>query len=535
MRKKILTIMFICIMGITTAACGNKKAASFKNKPLAVTLADEPLTVDPNKSTDTNSASLISQIMEGLYKYDKNGNIVPGVAKSMAKVTNDGKTYTFDLRKDAKWSNGQPVTSKDFVASFTRMVDPKTKAQYASLFDAFKNFEAIQKGKMSADKLGVKALGDYKLQIQLTKRVPYINDLLADKYMPLNRDALKKFGPKYGTSAKEAVYNGPYKLEGWTGSNSKWSYVKNPYYWNRHNVKINKVNVTVTKEQNTAINLFNSGKIQETTVSGQYVKANKNNPELKTHLTGRLNYLDFSSKISKTNSENLRKAISYVLDRKQITDRILQDGSAPSKNMVIEGDQKNPSNGKDMANETGDLLKQNIAESKKYWNKYLQEIGKKHVTINLLTDNLDDDMHVGQYIQSVAEKNLKGLNITITSLPHAQHVQRDFDGKFEMNLTGWSTDWLDASDFISLGSVKNSVNFTHWKDNKFEKILTDANSKTGQARYDGLIKANKYLMSVQGKVPLYQPAEPKLVSKEVGGLTYSLLNDAQYQYAYWKK
>lgn len=534
MKKKLLSLMLLILLSIGVSACSSKKAASLKDKPLNVTLADEPLTVDPNKSSDTNSASLISQIMEGLYKYDKNGKPVPGVAKKMATITNDGKTYTFNLRKDAKWSNGQPVTAQDFVTSFTRMVDPKTKAQYSNLFEPFKNYQAIADGKLPASKLGVKALGKYKLQIQLTKKVPYMDDLLADKYLPLNTDAVKKYGAKYGTSAATAIYNGPYKLEGWSGSNGTWSYVKNPYYWNQHNVRIKKVNVTVTKEQNTAINLFNSGKIQETTVSGQYVKANKNNPELKTHLMGRLNYLDFSSKLKKTNSENLRKAMSYVIDRNQITKNILEDGSTPSKNMVIEGDQKNPKTGQDMADETGNLLKQNIPAAKKYWQAYLKEQGTNHVTIDLMTDNLDADMHVGQYIQSVAQKNFKGLKINITSLPHAQHVQRDFDGNFEMNLTGWSTDWLDANDFLSLGSVSNTVNFTHWKDGHFEKLLADANSHSGQARYDGLIKANKYLMKIQGKVPLYQPAEPKLVSKDVGGLTYTLLNDAQYQYAYWK-
>lgn len=534
MKHKLISFGAILIAGISLAACGNKQAASKSNKPLNVTLPDEPLTADPNKSTDTNSAQLIFQTYEGLYTYNKANKLTPGVATKKIKPTNNGTTYTFNLKKNAKWANGQTVTAQDFVNSFRRTVDPKTKAQYASLYDAFKNYAAIQAGKMSADKLGAKAIGKHKLQIQLTKRVPWFNDLVASKFYPLNTATVKKYGQEYGTNASKTMANGPYKLTGWTGSNSSWHYVKNPHYWDAKHVKINKINVTVTKDQNTAINLFQSGKIQETNVSGQYVKANAKNPNLHKHLTGRMNYLYFNNKYKPTNSENLRQAFSYIIDNQTITDDVLQDGSAPAKSMIPIGDQKDPATGKDMATSIGNLLPTDKATAKAYWNKYLKETGKKSITLNLLTDDLDEDKHVGQYIQAAAEKNFKGLKITLTSLPHAQHVDRDFSGKFQLNLTGWSTNWLDAYDFLDLLQTGNSVNFTNWSNKTYDNMLNEANAATGQARYDKLAAADKYLMSVKGAIPLYQPAENKLISSKVGGLTYSILNEAQYKYAYWK-
>jgi peptide/nickel transport system substrate-binding protein/oligopeptide transport system substrate-binding protein len=202
--------------------------------------------------------------------------------------------------------------------------------------------------------------------------------------------------------------------------------------------------------------------------------------------------------------------------------------------MVPVGDQKNPATGKDMANSIGNLLPTNQSIAKKYWNQYLKETGKKAITLNLLTDDVDEDKHVGQYIQSIAEKNFKGLQITLTSLPHAQHVDRDFNGKFQLNLTGWSTNWLDAYDFLDLLQTGNSVNFTNWSNKAYDNLLIAANKTTGQNRYDKLAAADKYLMKVKGAIPLYQPAENKLISSKVGGLTYSILNEAQYQYAYWK-
>lgn len=519
---------------VALSGCGQASGQTkSQDKTLSVTLASEPATADPNKSTDTNSGSVISQTMEGLYTYNKQGKVVAGVATKMVKPTNQGKTYTFTLKKNAKWANGQAVTAQDFVTSLRRWVDPKTKAQYASLLSAFQNYDAIQKGKLPASKLGVKALSKTKLQFQLSKAVPYFDDLVAG-YYPLNTAAVKKYGQKYGTSAAKTVSNGAYKLVGWTGSNSSWTYVKNPHYWNADNVKIKHVKVSVTKDETTAANLFKSGKIQETTVSGEYVRANANDSQLHTHLLGRLQYLYVNSKKTKTNSENLRQAISYVMNRSTLTTKVLQDGSKPALSAVPRGDQANPKTGQDMAAQVGNLLPTDVTKAKTYWQKYLKETGKSKVTLNLLTDDTDDDKHVGTYLQSVMQKNFKGLTVNITSIPHAQHVARDFAGTFELNLTGWSTSWLDASDFLSLAAKTNTVNFTGWDDEQFNQLLDSANQKSGLARYNGLMAADQRLMAVKGYIPVYQPSEAKLVSKDVGGLSYSLLHEAQYKYAYWK-
>ncbi|ATU70420.1 peptide ABC transporter substrate-binding protein [Levilactobacillus brevis] len=533
MRRFVSLIPITLLLLAGLSACGSKTSAN-QNKTLNVTLADEPATVDPNKDTDTNSASVIAQTMEGLYTYSKSNKIIPGVATKVVKPTNHGKTYTFTLKKTAKWANGQRVTAQDFVTSLRRMADPTTKAQYASVLSAFKNYNAVQHGKLAPSKLGITALSKTKLQIQLTKAVPYFNDLVASKYYPLNTAAVRKYGSKYGTNAARAMSNGPYKLVGWTGSNSTWRYVKNPHYWNAQNVKIHQIKVAVTKDSTTAANLFNAGKIQETTVSGEYVRANGNSKQLHTHLLGRMNLLYFNSKRQTTASENLRQAVSYAIDRNQLTNSVLKDGSKAALSAVPRGDQTNPQTGKDMASEVGNLLTYNVSTAKHYWQKYLKETGKTKVTLSILTDDSDDDKKVGTYLQSVLEKNLPGLTITLTQIPHAQHVSRDFAGNFDINLIGWSTNWLDASDYLDLAAKGNSVNFTNWNDQTYNQILTSAENQSGQARYNGLVKADKYLMRVKGYVPLYQPSEAKLISKQVGGLTYSLLNDAQYQYAYWK-
>ncbi|UIF28810.1 peptide ABC transporter substrate-binding protein [Levilactobacillus brevis] len=533
MKHLALTAPLALLLLVTLSGCGNAAGNTTKNRTLNVTLPSEPATADPNKSTDTNSGSVISQTMEGLYTYNQNGKIVAGVATKVVTPTNHGKTYTFNLRQNAKWANGQAVTAQDFVTSLRRWVAPKTKAQYANKLSAITGYTAIQNGKADPSTLGVKALSKTKLQITLSKAVPYFNDLVSD-YYPLNTATVKKYGQKYGTNATKTMSNGAYKLVGWTGSNSSWTYVKNTHYWNAKDVKIKKVKVAVTKDESTAATLFKSGKVQETTVSSQYVRANANNRELHQTLQGRLQYLYVNSKRSATNSENLRQAISYVTNRKTLTSKVLQDGSKPALSAVPRGDQANPKTGEDMATQLGNLLPTDVAKAKTYWAKYLKETGKTKVTLNLLTDDTDDDKHVGTYLQSVMEKNFKGLTVTTTSIPHAQHVARDFAGTFDLNLTGWSTNLLDASDFLDLAAKGNSVNFTGWNDPTFNQLLAKAENETGLTRYNTLMDANQRLMAVKGYIPLYQPSQAKLVSKDVGGLKDTLLHAAQYKYAYWK-
>lgn len=151
--------------------------------------------------------------MEGLYRAKSDGSQEKAMATS-EKVSKDGKTYTFTLRKDNKWSNGDPVTAQDFVYSWRRTVDPKTASQYAYLFEGIKNATDIQNGKKKPETLGIKAVGKYKLVVTLDRRIPYFNNLMAfGSFFPQNEKAVKKYGSKYGTASKYMVYNGPYIMQ----------------------------------------------------------------------------------------------------------------------------------------------------------------------------------------------------------------------------------------------------------------------------------------------------------------------------------
>lgn len=538
--RKLVTYGLLVGSTLLLAACSSKGSSEKQaNKTLNVTLPMEPSTADPNKATDTYSGSMISQTLEGLYDVTNQGKVVPGVATKIVKPTNNRTTYVFNLRKNAKWQNGDPVTAQDFVTSFDRQADPKTKSQYASHFQDFKNFAAIQKGKAKPSSLGVKALGKYKLKVELNAPDPTFNFKAASQFYPLNTSAVKKFGQSYGTSASKTVSNGPYVLTTWDPSKDAWYYKKNKQYWDSDSVKIHKVHVQVVKDSSTAQNLFASGKIQETMMTGEYVKqdAQKYKNNMVFTKKGQTEFLNFSTKNKATSNKNFRLAFSYSLDRKQLTSKVLQDGSAPAKSMVPEGDGSNPKTGKDFNDDLSRKVAYNKQYAQQYWKKAQKQLGTNKVNVELLSSDGPNMKQVGEYIQSAVEKNLKGVKVSLVSIPQQQQLSRMFGGKYQITMLGWSTDFPDPSDFLNLMTKSNTVNFTHWSNPEYEKAMAKVNDTakySGEKRWNLMVDAGNISIQQQPSIPLYQITDAHLVSSKVGGLKYSLLTDSLYRYAYWK-
>lgn len=317
MKKRIwISSIAIVALGLVLTGCGSQQSS--QQKTLNVTATQSIATADPNKADDIASQAAIAQFMEGLYTTNQKGKVVPAIAKKVAKPTNNGKTYTFNLRHNAKWSNGKKVTAADFVYSVQRQVDPNTKSQEVGHVAEIKNATAITAGKKAVKTLGVKALGKYKLQITLQQRVPYFNYRLATEIYPLNKQFTEKYGNKYGTSAQRTLSNGPYVLKSWNGTNDTWKYVKNPYYYDRKQVRIKNIKVQTVKNNSTAENLFQSNEVQVTQITGTQVSAAEQGSlksQMKVTKLNQLYFMLWNQKRSALQNTDLRRAVSYALNR----------------------------------------------------------------------------------------------------------------------------------------------------------------------------------------------------------------------------
>ncbi|MFP6334101.1 peptide ABC transporter substrate-binding protein, partial [Bacillus subtilis] len=193
---------------------------------------------------------------------DKHDKAIPGIAKGDPKKSDDGLTWTIELR-DAEWSNGEKVTANDFVYAWRKLVTPKTASEYAFIMFDIENAEDINKGKKKPEELGVKAVDDKTLEIKLNRELPYYQELLTfGSFLPQNEKFVKEKGDKYGTTAKDTLYNGPFTLSDWK-TEDNYTLKKNDKYWDKGNVKLDSVNFKVVKEPQTALNMYNAGDVDE--------------------------------------------------------------------------------------------------------------------------------------------------------------------------------------------------------------------------------------------------------------------------------
>lgn len=536
MKGKLAGIGTILVLGGLLAGCGNQ--ASGTSRTLNVTSQANVLTLDPSRVSDVGSDFMLEQTLDGLYKTNNKGTIVPALATKIVKPMNDGKTYTFELRKDAKWDDGSQVTANDFVVALQRQVNPKTKSQRAQRLQDFVGYKNASTGKAKPSTLGVKALGKYKLQIQLTHAVPYFDYILASQIYPVNIEALNKWGSKYDTDAAHAVSNSAYKIKDWNSSKDSWNLEKNKQYYDADKVKIKKINFQVVKTPQTGLNLFEAKKVQETQISGNTVAmaAKQYKDELVRSKYGQLAFLPWSNTDATTKNQNLRKAVSAAIDREDLVKNVLKDGSIAAKSIVPEGEVKQ-ADGQDFNAGVGDGLAYNPTQAKADFAKAQQELGKKTVNLEIVTADTDAYKQVGEYLQGQLEKQLPGLKVTIKTEPLSQEVNTFSSGNFQTLTMGWSTDYPDPIDYLNIAADGGTINFTKWHNAEYQKLIDQINDTDHQTAAQRVVlqqKAAKLLNAEQGVTPLYQYASVHLRSTDLKGLEYPLIGYQRYEYVSWK-
>lgn len=484
MRKNkyyFLTVVIALVL-IISACSGNNsekdsgiKQSKTKNE-LNLSSGDDIPTMDPSLATDQVSFTTFAQTQEGLYVLDKNDKPIPGVAKSKPKKSSDGKTWTIKLRENAKWSNGDPVTAHDFVFAWRRTVDPKTAAEFSYMFENIENAKEITSGKKKPEELGVRAIDDQTLEIKLIKDVPWMESLFAfGSYMPQNEKFVKAQNEKFGTTANKTLSNGPYKLSKWK-TEDKWKLEKNNQYWDKNKVKIKKVNVKVIKNTQTAINMYQTGKLDMVGLDAQNIKKYKNRKDFSTRATSGSYFFRINKeKNNDSKNENLRKAIAKSVNKKEYVNSLLNNGSKPLNTLMIKDFIKD-SKGKDYTTGVKSPLDFNKKEASSYLSKAKKELGKDKFTIELLTYDEDESKKAGEFIKEQIEKNLSGVTLKIKQQPFKQKLALESKKDFDISFAGWFPDYPDPTTFLDLFTSDSPHNQTGYANKKYDKAIEEANS-----------------------------------------------------------
>ncbi|MGG0130554.1 peptide ABC transporter substrate-binding protein [Bacillus tropicus] len=507
-RKKSHLMVMALVTSLLLTACNNKENKSdkeVKKQVLNVTVSEEIPSLDTAKTMDGTSAHIMQNIFEGLYALDDQDQPIPAVAKSF-KRSEDGKKYTFDLRKDAKWSNGDNVTAHDFMFAWKRAIIPETASQYASMLFYVKNAKEINKGTMPLDALGVKVINDYKLEVELEQPIPYFLQLLAlPIYLPQHESFLKEQGKNYALEPNNLIYNGPFVLEKWKHE-QEFQLKKNATYWDEKKVKLDEINFQIVKDTMTVVNLYEAGDLDRVPINSQFVDKYKGSKELHMSSEPGIAMLRFNEQNNALASKKVRQSISFALNKEDFVAHFINNGAKPASGLVPVG-HVNEETGKDFRKENGDLSSYDLQNAKKIWAEAKKELGVERVNLEFLTFEQDNAKRMAEYIKGDLEKNLQGLTIQIKQQPFKQKLQLEQTGAYDISMANWGPDYKDPISYLELfttGNLNNKMNYSNLHyDELIKKAKTDFVLEP-EKRWGALLEAEQVLLEDATVAPLYQ-------------------------------
>lgn len=496
-------------------------------------------TLDSVMNEDVLGSEILTQVTSGLYRLDQTGTkAVPDDAAGAPKFNADKTVLTVDLKKDVKWSNGDPVTAHDYVFAWQRGIDPKNASPYVPYMmdDKIKNATEISNGKAPVSSLGVKAIDDYTLEIDLVRPLPYIDSLLTfTAFYPQNQKYVQSQGANYAKDAAHLLYSGPFKLTKWDGTSAdQWTLEKNADFWNAKNVTLQQVNFNVVKDPQAAVNAYTAkqaditGRLASSAIISQY----QGSKDLVQYLEPSMWWLKMNENNPVLKNVNIRKAIALAIDKKQYTDNVLANGSIPANFIVPKQFAFN--NGKDFRSDTGNYLKSDKTEAKKLWDQGLKEVGKTSVAFTMVGQDTETAKKEDAFIKDQLEKTLPGLTVTIESVPFKIRIDREDKQNYDLLHAGWGPDYADPMTFMDLFLTGGEQNHMSYSDPNYDKLVKDAQSTLAanpSERWKALQQAEKILLEDDAALaPLYQRSVNILVNPKVKDLQHNAYSDFSYEY-----
>ncbi len=474
----------------------------------------EPDSLDPALPQGVPASNVVRDLFEGLTAEDGAGKIVPGVAESWKQT--EPTTWVFKLRQNAKWSNGDPVTAEDFVYALRRFLDPKMASEYAATYGIFMvNGKEIVAGKSAPTTLGVRAPDKYTLEIKTPFPVSFMPALVANaQFSPVHRATVEKFGKDWVRPAN-MVSNGAFVLSDWQ-VNNKIVLTKNPKYWDSKNVQLTKFTYLAVEDGNTDVKLYESGENEWVyqlppgtyeKYKAQYPKDIHNTPQLA------LRYYSFNVKDPLLKDVRVRKALSLVIDRDILAQRVTADGQLPTYGLIVKGTAGADVTTYDWASWP---MEKRVAEAK----KLLTEAGVRPGTKLRFAYN-NSEYHKKMAIFAASEWKTKlGLDTELEAMEFTVLIKRRVDGEYQIARNGWVADYNDATTFLTLVQCDSDQNNQRNCNRQAEALIDQGNLASDPKKRQALLtQAAQLVMEDYPIISLLQYTVPRLVKPWVGGYT----------------
>lgn len=500
--------------------------------------SNDIMTLDVSLMNDEMSAIVMYAVNEGLVRFNQ-GKIIQGIAEKQ-EISEDGKVYTFYLR-DAKWSDGEDVTAHDFVYSFLRTLDPKTGSSQVEEFDSILNAQEYYSGEIEDEsKVGIKALDDKTLEITLVEEDPFFLSLVAQgiNFYPIRKDYVENFKESYATSPDKFIGCGPFTLTEWAQASSI-TMEKNQSYWDNESIKLDKVVEYIIPDGNTSIGMYDLGE-----VDGVYsisALQTVNYPEHGSNVGGTLQHLVFRSEEGKvTSNSNLRKALSFAIDREAIVNAVAAPGTKVSDRMLDPTITYNDEQIADLYKASSNVPSNGDEnKAKEYLELALEELNLSSVSelpsLNYVC--LDSSAHK-QYAEALKARweKVLGIDVQINIMPVPQAIGSLLSGEFDIFLNGQSTG-VHPDTLLKNYILDGSNNYAGWNNEEYtDLILKQQKNSNIQERFEQIQKAEQIILDEAPVAPLWMPGTAYLAQKYVKNLHYGRQTGSiEFIYAYIEK
>jgi oligopeptide transport system substrate-binding protein len=522
--KKVFANLFALLLLISTVLAGcssngtsGDEAAKNIKQEITLNSMSEPPSLDPALASDTTSGWIIDHLFEGLYTKNQKGEPVLGAASDV-KVSDDGKTYTFTIRDNAKWSDGDPVTAQDFEYAWKRVLDPKTGSPFAFYMYYIKGAEEYNKGKGSADQVGIKALDDKTLQVELKAPLSYFDKLLTMwTFYPVKK-SLVESNPKWAAEAKGYVSNGAYQLTKWK-HNSEVVIEKNQHYWNKDTINMEEVTWKMVNDATTYYQMYKTGELDLiATLPTDAIAQEKNNKEFKVVPYFGTYMFMFNVDKEPFNNAKIRRAFAMAINRKAIVENITKSGEKPAYAFVPYG--VNTPDG-DFREVGGVYFEENVKEAKKLLQEGMKEEGWSTLPeVTLMYNTAENHKKIAEAVQEMLKTNL-GVKIKLANQEWKTYLETTAQSNFQMARMGWIGIFVDPTVILDYYLGDSPNNRTNWVNKQFDDLMAKAKvEQDDKKRYELLHEAEKVLMTDMPFIPVYFYSQNYLTSQKFKGIVY---------------
>lgn len=531
--KKILIVFFTMFLMIISCTKSITNTQSIES--VSINLGPEPKTMDPTLNSINVVSSYILHAFEGLTKIDSNNNVKAGMAESW-NISEDGLTYTFNIRKDAKWSDGKPVTAHDFEYSWKRAVDPSTAAEYSYMMEIIKNAKEINSGNMDYYNLAVKAIDDYTFEVQLANPAAYFLEFIASTvvFMPVREDMIEEYGDKWTLTPETYIGNGPYKMKERV-IDERIVFDINTNYYAKEEQTAKEINFVLMSDPNTAIAGIRAGNIYFSALEppSAEIETLKNEGYIAANNAIGTFYIELNITNKAFADKRVRQALSLAIDRNYIVENVTKGGQIPAGAFVPTEVRGLESTFRKENKEYIDVndYKNNVEKAKQLMAEAGYPNGENYPVIEL---KVSPGIYVlvGEALQQMWKENLN-VNVSLVQEEFPITLQTLIEKDYQMARMGWTGDYNDPMTMLDVMVSYGGVNHTGFSNQEYDNnLLIAKQSADNKVRMSAMAKAENILMEEMPIIPLYYRADSFIKNPKLKGVVLNPLGRHKFNYCY---